>query len=55
VDACTVRTLGELRALQGRLGATDYPFLLDAKIDGTVETPWLQEIIAAGWHRYGDV
>jgi acetolactate synthase-1/2/3 large subunit len=54
IDADTVRTLGELRALQGRLGATDRPFLLDAKIDGTVETPWLKEIIAAGWHRYED-
>jgi acetolactate synthase-1/2/3 large subunit len=52
VQAATVRTLGELRALKGRLGSVGGPFLLDAKIDGTVETPWLQEIIAAGWHRY---
>jgi acetolactate synthase I/II/III large subunit len=51
VQSATVRTLGELRALQGQLGSADRPFLLDAKIDGTVETPWLKEIIAAGWHQ----
>jgi acetolactate synthase-1/2/3 large subunit len=53
VDAATVRTISELRAAFASRGDTQGPYLIDAKIDGTVETAWLDELVAAGWHSHG--
>lgn len=49
LDASTVHSVDELEALlDGRSWAG--PLLVDARIDGTVETGWLGELVAGGWH-----
>ena len=52
LDAATVRSSDDLRRLRPRLRGLTGPFLVDAKIDRTVETDWLRDLVAAGWHRH---
>lgn len=53
MHATTVRTISELRAAGATFGATTGPILIDAKINGKVETRWLNELVARGWHQCG--
>lgn len=51
IPAVTVRTVEELRGASTTFGATTGPILIDAKVNGKVETEWLNELVAAGWHQ----
>jgi thiamine pyrophosphate-dependent acetolactate synthase large subunit-like protein len=53
IHATTVRTTEELRGLSATFGATTGPVLIDAKVNRKVETQWLTELVAAGWHQHG--
>lgn len=54
MDAVTVRSLQELHRACRRDAIWTAPYLIDARIDGTVETAWLHELVEAGWHRRED-
>jgi thiamine pyrophosphate-dependent acetolactate synthase large subunit-like protein len=51
IHGVTVRTIEELRQAGATFGATRGPILIDAKVNGKVETQWLNELVAAGWHQ----
>lgn len=53
IHAVTVRTIEELREAGPTFGAMTGPILIDAKVNGRVETQWLKELVAAGWHQHG--
>jgi acetolactate synthase-1/2/3 large subunit len=52
MDAVTVRSPDELRRACSESIGWVRPTLIDGRIDGTVETEWLQELVAAGWHGH---
>jgi thiamine pyrophosphate-dependent acetolactate synthase large subunit-like protein len=52
IPAHDVRTLEELEALAGPLGADDGPLLLDCRIDPTVRAQWLEDLDAHRKRQY---
>jgi thiamine pyrophosphate-dependent acetolactate synthase large subunit-like protein len=52
LDAVTVHSSHELHSAC-QSATWQAPFLIDARIDGTVETGWLHELVEAGWHQHG--
>lgn len=52
MEGITVRSVDELRRACEESVTWTAPLLIDAKIDGTVETDWLRELVQAGWHGH---
>ena len=55
IDAVTGMSVEEIDEIGLQANRWASPLLIDAKIDGTVETEWLHGIVEAGWHRRREV
>jgi thiamine pyrophosphate-dependent acetolactate synthase large subunit-like protein len=52
IEAVTVHSAHELHQACSGSEVWQAPFLIDARVDGTVETDWLRELVDAGWHQH---
>jgi len=51
LHAGTVRTIEELRDMAATFSAGTGPQLVHARVNSKVETQWLDELVASGWHQ----